>query len=201
MTVDEMTSNASNLIFAGSETTATLLSGVIYNLCRNPDAMAEITKEIRGAYASDAEIDLFSTSQLKYTLAVLEEGLRIYTPVPTQASRVVPAGGDTVLGQYLPEGTVIHMSQYIAHHLSTNFTKPEEFHPERFLGAEEFKNDNFDIMQPFSVGPRNCIGKNLAYAEMRLILARFLWNFDVEFDAEKMGKEGKEWLDQKTYIL
>lgn len=35
-------------------------------------------------------------------------------------------------------------------------------------------------MQPFSHGPRNCIGKNLAYAEMRLIMARMAWNFEFE---------------------
>lgn len=200
MSVDEMVSNASNLILAGSETTATLLSGVIYYLCQDADAMSKITKEIRSAYTSDAEIDLFSTGELKYTLAVLEESMRIYTPVPTQGSRVVPAGGDTVLDHFLPGGTIIHFSQHVAHHLPSNFVKPEEFHPERFLGAEKFKNDNFAVMQPFSVGARNCIGKNLAYAEMRLILAKFLWNFDVEFDQAKMG-EGKAWLDQKTFIL
>jgi averantin hydroxylase len=199
MSTDEMVSNGSNLVLAGSETTATLLSGCIYQLCKNPDVMKKVTDEIRSAYTSDTEIDLFSTGQLKYTLAVLDESMRIYSPVPTQANRTVPAGGDTVLGQYLPGGTVISMSQAIAHHYPPYWTKPEEFHPERFLGAEEFKNDNFEVMQPFSVGSRNCIGRNLAYAEMRLILARFLWNFNVQLD-RRTAEEG-EWTDQKTFTL
>lgn len=53
-------------------------------------------------------------------------------------------------------------------------------------------------MQPFAVGPRNCIGRNLAYLEMRLILARLLWNFDVEASD---GKGGPEWRGQKVFIL
>ena len=199
MSRDEMVSNASNLVLAGSETTATLLSGCIYQLCKNPEAQRLAAAEIRDAFASDQDIDLFSTSQLKYTLAVLDETMRIYPPVPTQTNRTVPASGDTVLGHFLPGGTTISLPQYIAHHYPPYWTKPEEFHPERFLGAEEFKNDKFEVMQPFSVGPRNCIGRNLAYAEMRLILARFLWNFDVEIDEGRM--EGREWTDQKTFTL
>lgn len=199
MSDDEMVANASHLVLAGSETTATLLSGCVYQLSKNPDVLFKVTKEIREAFSSDQEIDLFSTSQLKYTLAVLEETMRIYTPVPNQSNRAVPAGGDTVLGQFLPGGTVISLSQYIAHHYPPYWTKPEEFHPERFLGAEEFKNDNFEAMQAFGVGSRNCIGRNLAYSEMRLILARFLWNFDLDIDEEKM--DGQDWLDQKTFIL
>ena len=197
MTVDEMKANASNLILAGSETTATLLSGTVYMLCKHPDAMEKIKSEIRGSFTSSDEIDLFSVSKLNYTLAVLDETMRIYPPVPTQAARVIPPGGDTVEGKYLPAGTIIQLPQYPANHLSYNFKKPFEFHPERFLGAEEFKDDDFGVLQPFSIGPRNCIGRNLAYSEMRLILAKLLYNFDFELD-EKTG----DWTGvQKTYIL
>ena len=161
MTVEEMKSNASNMVLAGSETTATLLSGCIYQLLRNPSAMAKITSEIRSAFSSSDEIDLFNVGKLKYTLAVLDETMRIYPPVPTPAARVVPKGGDTVAGEFLPEGTTISLPQYAAYHSSSNFAKPFEFHPERFLGAEEFKDDAFSVLQPFGIGPRNCIGRNL----------------------------------------
>jgi averantin hydroxylase len=197
MTVEEMKSNASNIVLAGSETTATLLSGCIYQLLRNPSTMAKITSEIRSAFSSSDEIDLFNVSKLKYTLAVLNETMRIYPAVPSQAARVVPKGGDTVEGKFLPEGTIINLSQYAANHFSSNFAKPFEFHPERFLGAEEFKNDDFGALQPFSIGPRNCIGRNLAYSEMRLILAKTLYNVDLELD-EKTGN----WTElQRSYAL
>lgn len=51
-------------------------------------------------------------------------------------------------------------------------------------------------MQPFSFGPRNCIGRNLAYAEMRTIMARLVFNFDLT-----LAPESKNWLDQKIYNL
>lgn len=196
MTEGEIVANASNLVLAGSETTATLLSGCVYMLLRNPEKLGKVVKEIRGAFDSDREIDLFSTSKLDYTLAVLDETMRIYPPVPNQIGRTVPRGGDTVMDIWIPAGTKIQIPQYVAGHLESNFARPEEFIPERFLGAEEFKDDNFAVFQPFSVGSRNCIGRNLAYAEMRLILAKFLFNFDIELD-----KQTGDWTNQKSYIL
>jgi cytochrome P450 len=52
------------------------------------------------------------------------------------------------------------------------------------------------MFQPFSFGPRNCIGKNLAYNEMRVILASVLWNFDLE-----LCEQSHDWADQKSYVL
>jgi cytochrome P450 len=196
MTIPELRANASNLVLAGSETTATLLSGCVWELLQNPDTLKKITEEVRETFNSSDEIDLQSAANLKYTLAVLEETMRIYPPVPTQAPRTVPAGGDTIDGQFIPAGTNIHQPQYVAHHLESNFKRPKEFHPERFLGAEEFANDNHGVMQPFSFGARNCIGRNLAYAEMRLIMAKFLYNFDLELDATT-----GDWADQKVFVL
>jgi averantin hydroxylase len=88
---------------------------------------------------------------------------------------------------------------YAAFHSPSNFHLPDSFIPERFLDGRdsEFKNDNRDVLQPFSVGPRNCIGRNLANVEMRLILTRVLFNFDLELDEARTGN----WLDQKAFAL
>jgi len=90
--------------------------------------------------------------------------------------------------------TTISMQQYVSYRLRSNFHRPEEFLPQRWLGDVEFADDNRAALQPFAVGPRNCIGRNLAYAEMRLILAKVLYNFDLDLDA-KTG----QWMDQKVY--
>lgn len=71
-----------------------------------------------------------------------------------------------------------------------NFYDPAKFHPERWLSestddpSSPFYNDNRAVFQPFGTGPRGCIGRNLAYKEMWLILARVLWNFDIELCEE-----------------
>lgn len=83
---------------------------------------------------------------------------------------------------------------YMSEH---NFTYPNGYHPERFLGDPKFAGDKLDVLQPFSVGPDDCIGRNLAYAEMRLILARILFVFDL-----RIADDSKNWLrGQKIYQL
>jgi len=62
------------------------------------------------------------------------------------------------------------------------FLRADEFHPERWLDDPLFKNDTKEASQPFAVGPRNCIGMNLAYVELRLVIARILWNFELKLD-------------------
>ena len=51
------------------------------------------------------------------------------------------------------------INQWAANQSTLNFTLPNEFVPERWLGDPRFKDDHIDAFQPYSVGPRNCIGK------------------------------------------
>jgi averantin hydroxylase len=104
MTQDEMVSNASILVLGGSETTATLLSGTTYLLLKHPEVLKKLTDEVRDTFKHEDEIDLLSVSKLDYMLAVLEEGMRIYPPVPNQINRVVPPGGAMVAGRWVAGG-------------------------------------------------------------------------------------------------
>ncbi|KAK7751071.1 hypothetical protein SLS62_007057 [Diatrype stigma] len=192
LTMEKLQSNCSILIIAGSETTATLLSGVTYYLLMNPEAMAKLTAEIRGAFKSEDEIDFVSVSTLPYLLACLDEALRMYPPVPAGLPRVVPKGGAKISGNYVPEGTIVAVHQWAMYHNEKHFAEPFEFRPERWLGDPRYANDNREAFQPFHLGARNCLGRNLAYVEMRIILARVLWNFDM-----KIADESKDWVSKQ----
>ncbi|KAL3485486.1 cytochrome P450 [Aspergillus germanicus] len=193
----ELVSNGSTLIIAGSETTATLLSGVTYLLLRNPVILQKLQDEVRSASTGESEINLESCNKLEYCLAVLTEALRVYPPVGPGLPRIVDAQGDMIAGNWVPGGTVVSISQLAANHSPSNFTLPEQFIPERHLGEDpRFANDSKTAMQPFSFGPRNCIGRNLAYVEMRLILARMVFNFDME-----LAQPEQDWLDQDCFVL
>ncbi|QSZ33117.1 hypothetical protein DSL72_002703 [Monilinia vaccinii-corymbosi] len=85
---------------------------------------------------------------------------------------------------------------YASHHRAQNFKNPENFAPERWLDDPEYAGDQKGAFQPFSLGPRNCIGRNLAFAEMRLILARIIWNFDLE-----IAGESKSWAKNMKIFL
>lgn len=59
----------------------------------------------------------------------------------------------------------------------------------------KFAADHLSASNPFSMGPRSCIGRNLAWAEMRIILARLLWVFDIAEEEDKgLNRESLETL-------
>lgn len=101
-TFGEMLSNSSTLIQAGSETTATLLSGTLYLLLQNPNKMQKLVDELTNSFASDEMMTIDNTDRLPYLAAVLEEGLRLYSPAVPGFPRVVPQGGATIDDKYIP---------------------------------------------------------------------------------------------------
>ena len=175
---DEVVVNSALFIVAGSETTANLLSGLFARLIWNTDKYQKLTDEIRSAFKDESEINDEALKQLKYMNACIEEGLRIHPPVPTGLLRTVPKDGDTIDGMWVPGGTSVAVSSWAAAHNPANFIDCDSFIPERYLD-KAYDADDKKGAQPFSLGPRGCIGKHLSYMEMRLILGRLLWNFDV----------------------
>ena len=191
MSNEEIITTFEVLMLAGSETTATLLSGVTYQLLKNPDVLKKLVAEIRGTFAHSHEITMVSVNDLKYQLAVLDEALRIMPPVATALVRLVPPGeGEVVGGHFVPGGTRVGVPSWAANRSPLNFRDPESFVPERWLEDIRYADDRREASQPFSIGPRACIGRNLAYAEMRIILARVLFEFDLE-----LMETSKSWLE------
>lgn len=152
---DELQAQAEVLVLAGSETTATALTGILYHLGRNEHAYKTLADEIRASFRSYEEITGRSTEGLPYLKAVIEEGLRTYPPVPIGLPRVSP--GETVDGYYIPSGTIVHVSSWSATHSESNFHKPFEFIPERWI--DENCKDEKSASQPFILGTRACLGR------------------------------------------
>ena len=103
MGISEIEATFNVLIFAGSETTATTLTGTTNYLLQNPDVLALLVTEVRGAFKDEKQMTFTALKQLPYLNAVIEEGLRLCPPIPAGLPRMVPKGGDTVCGHFLPE--------------------------------------------------------------------------------------------------
>lgn len=105
MSRDEIIGTLGVIMLAGSETTATQLSGATYYLLKNPPILRKMQKEIRDAFHAEDEVTLASVSRidkLPYTDAVLTETLRMYPPVPSSLARVVGSQGDVIDGYFTP---------------------------------------------------------------------------------------------------
>ncbi|MCJ1270923.1 hypothetical protein MMC22_010820 [Lobaria immixta] len=189
MTRDEIYSNSNVIIMAGSETSASAMAGCLYHLVTNPDVMSRLRDEIRSRFVSEKEITFKAVADLPYLTAVLHESMRMYPASPGYTPRVAPTGGGVVAGHFVPANKVAYAA-------TSNFQNPKSFDPSRWLGNPFYASDRKDIFKPFVLGPRSCIAKQFAYTEMRLIITRLLWNFDIA-----LCDESKEWTDQDVYLM
>lgn len=108
-------------------------------------------------------------------------------------------------GVRLPGGTPVSIQTYTINRDPKLWHRSESFLPERWLAdagtdtSSPFFSDARHALQPFTVGPRNCLGQNLAWAEMRLVLAKLLWNF--EFTPHSDASKRLQWEDLRTFLL
>ncbi|THC90396.1 hypothetical protein EYZ11_010137 [Aspergillus tanneri] len=191
----QIAAHSSDFVIAGSETTATALACMTYYILRNPAIMDRLKTEIRTAFSQYEEINATSTNSLTYLRAVAQEAMRIFPPLPFALPRIVPAGGSTVEGHYLPAGTIVSTSPFAASMSSANFHNPWDFDPDRWLGQNE--KDDLEASQPFSLGTRSCMGRSLGWMELQTIMAKLIFSYDIE-----LVNKDVDWLrDSRMHTL
>ncbi|KAI1121880.1 benzoate 4-monooxygenase cytochrome P450 [Nemania abortiva] len=188
ITDKQIAAHASDVAVAGTESTATALLTTIYYLVRDQSAMSRLKAEIRDAFHRYEDVNFSSISSLPYLNAVLNEAMRIYPPVPIGLPRHVPEGGDTIDGLFFPEGITVRTNPFASCLSPKNFHDPWSFKPERWI--QQDKRDILDCSQPFSLGSRACLGRSLAWSEMRLILAKLIWVYDLELVNTRLDWHG-----------
>jgi len=158
MTKMDIQANVAVFFIGGSESGASLLAGTLFYLLKDSARMAKAVHEIRSTFANENDINFKTVSQLPYTLACLEEGLRVSTPTPFGIARRTTEP-TVIADELVPANTSVSVPQWAAWHSAENFSRPNEFIPERWLDDKEFAGDSKNGFHPFSVGPRNCMGK------------------------------------------
>ena len=104
MTQGEIQSNSSLFIVAGSDSTATVLTGTTYYLLQSPELLQKATDEVRTSFNSEEEINAQSVGRLPYVIACLDEASRIYPTILTGQAVIVPREGDVVGNEWIPGG-------------------------------------------------------------------------------------------------
>ncbi|MCJ1384126.1 hypothetical protein MMC17_007242 [Xylographa soralifera] len=193
----EMEANASLFMMAGSDSIAASLAGATWYLLKNQDVLEKLRHEIDEYVQEHGEITIRQVDQLPYLAAVVNEAWRIYPVALAGQASIVPAGGDTVSGYWIPGNTGVSMNQYAVYRSSTNFAEPDTFAPARWLGDPRFAADKKEAFHPFSMGPRNCIAKTLGVSVTRFTLASLVRHFDLELSPET----DELWPRQKSFIV
>ncbi|KAI3328827.1 cytochrome P450 [Ustulina deusta] len=174
--LEEMTANASTLIIAGGETTATTSAATLYFLLKNPKALAKVTTEVRGRWASYTDIDSNSAQQLPYLQACINEALRLYPSGAQGFPRLSP--GRVIDGLWVPRGTEVYTCTWVASRNPDYWNRPDDFIPERW--TDPTSTDVKAASQPFSLGYRACPGQSFAMLQLSLVFAKILYTYDLE---------------------
>jgi cytochrome P450 len=181
-----LAADAQVLVSAGSETTARALTFATYSLLTHPRVLALLKAELRDAIPNSDPNDPITLAQvqhLPYLSSVVRESLRLSYGVVGRLARVLPDETLTYGRWVIPAGTAVSMSAYDVHHDEAVFPNSFEFMPERWIGNPGLER----YLVSFGKGSRQCLGMNLAYAEMYLVLARvFRWFGDGEGDVGRL---------------
>ncbi|RBQ68277.1 hypothetical protein FVER14953_05538 [Fusarium verticillioides] len=180
MAAQQIADESVGLLMAGTETTATMLAYGTYYFMTFPEVQAKIMAELATVQRTESgRLPIQQIESLPYFTGFVKETLRFAHGVPGRLTRVVPSGGLYIpsINDYIPEGYVVGMSHMMIHNDPEIFEAPNEFRPERWMGEEGKQLDHW--LLTFSKGSRNCLGMNLAYTEMHLMLANVFTRFDL----------------------
>jgi cytochrome P450 len=182
----ELWGESNLLIIAGSDTTSTALASAFFYLVHNPSTLDKLSREITSTFSDIEEIIHSPTlNSCTYLRAVIDESMRLSPPVGGILPREVLSGGLEVDGLFIPEGVVVGTPHYAIHHNPEYFPAPFTFNPERWIegSSPSVTREAVDQAQsafcPFSIGPRGCIGKGVAYVELTTSLARAVYLYEM----------------------
>ncbi|OTA64848.1 cytochrome P450 [Hypoxylon sp. EC38] len=156
---------AGQLLAAGFEPPSLWLYFTLYYLAVEPGVREALIEEVRNSFQSYDEITAGTAASLPYLTACLKESIRMMPNLPSGLPVVSP--GAMVDGTFIPKGPLCF--------------RPERWLPEDHpLYDRRFEGDNRKGFHPFSQGPRICTGREIAWWQSRLFIAKVLWTFDLE---------------------
>ncbi|KAJ3018977.1 hypothetical protein NUW54_g201 [Trametes sanguinea] len=186
----ELETDAIVAIIGGSDNTSITTSLAIFYLLTHPEYYRRLRSEVDEAFPdSMASFQTEELAALPFLNGVINETLRLASPYYNP--RVIPDGGVSLDGRFIPGGSIAAISAHSVQTSADNFyPAPKDFRPERWLpeGLGPQTVTNKAVLASFSFGPYSCIGRSLAYHQMRYALARLMLALDMElekgFDAE-----------------
>ena len=172
------------LLVAGNETSTTAAAWAFYLLAKHPEHLATIREEIETVFG-DREVDHALLHKLTYTIAALDECMRIRPPFWMIDREALT--DDEFRGVKIPAGTTVVPYIYGVHHNAAVWADPERFDPGRFAAGVADGIHHFAHI-PFGGGPRVCIGQNMAKMQILLVMSAIIRKYDIELcDDNEVG--------------
>ncbi len=172
------------IVLGGYETTTATLSWALYMLHQHPEIRERARAEVMSVLG-DRPPTVADLPKLSYLSMVLDEVMRHYPPAWMTMRRTIE--DDEIGGVLVPKNTTVLIPYYFAQRMPEFWERPDEFYPEHFEPAAAAKRHKGAYL-PFGLGPRKCIGINLALMEMKIFLAMALQRYAFELAPGYSGK-------------
>jgi cytochrome P450 len=166
---------------AGYETTSLALTWAWLLLNQHPQVLSRLRAELATVLGGRAPT-LSDLPKLPYTLAVLEESLRLYPPIAITTRRTTEIA--QLHGVEVPPDAILLLAIVNLHRHPDIWQRPHAFEPERFLPENRGRIDKRGYL-PFLAGPHLCIGRDFALMEGQLLLAMMAGHCDVRIDTKE----------------
>jgi cytochrome P450 len=164
------------LMMAAHDTSTSTLTTMAYHLAANPNWQQRCREE--GDRIGDGPLDIDALDKLETLDLVINECLRLVTPLPFSVRRAVR---DTeILGHYIPAGTNVTMWPGMNHRLPELWDDPERFDPARFAEPRSEHKRHRYAFAPFGGGAHKCIGMVFGQLEIKTVMHRLLRNYRLE---------------------
>ncbi|OJZ90193.1 hypothetical protein ASPFODRAFT_56527 [Aspergillus luchuensis CBS 106.47] len=180
------------IMSAGSDTTASALINTIYYLATHPGAQVQLQREIDERVPEGIEdLSYEKVKDLPYLTAVINETLRLKPSVLDGLVRVTPSQGLQVdKDLHLPGDVIVSVPTFTIQRDERYWEDADQFRPERWASINNVADVPFI---PFSRGSYDCVGKSIAWMEMRMALAMLVGEYHIQLaDEEQRAFDGKE---------
>ncbi|KAG0649869.1 Cytochrome P450 53 [Hyphodiscus hymeniophilus] len=201
---NEIKAEALTQLIAGSDTTGNTITHVIDMMILYPQKLRKLQAELDSAFPSPLPENWVSSfaecKDLPYVSGVIHETLRLRTTVSVGLPRVVSKGGAKVCGEFFEAGTVLSTPTYTTHRDARVWGQNAlEYEPERWTGND--RNELEKHFLGFSYGPRACIGRNVAFMELKKTVATLFRRFEYRRIFPDDGSEIREGFHFKVQEL
>ena len=179
LTDAEIQEQVDTFLFEGHDTTASALMWTLWYLAKHPDLQEKCRQDAESCLGNGKELSYENLGQLSYLTQFIKESLRLGAPVPyvgRTLSQPMEIGG-----YKLSAGATCTIAMLAVHRHPQVWEDPLRFDPERFSPENSADRHPYAFI-PFSAGPRNCIGQQLAMDELKAVISHILLRFRLSVD-------------------
>ncbi|KAL5802235.1 hypothetical protein ACOSQ4_030540 [Xanthoceras sorbifolium] len=157
-------------------------------MLKHPRVLEKGQAEVRKVFDRKGYVDEADLRELEYLKLVIKETFRLHPVLPLLLPRECRESCQ-IDGYDIPVGSQVIVNAWAIGRDPNNWTNPENFYPERFLGISiDYKGAHFELI-PFGSGKRICPGITFAEANIELPLANFLYHFDWKLPNEVKNED------------